>query len=130
MDNAVCLKDASDITLETLDGYHWKPLQYERTSITIFVKKRVLSRSEIQRNGAISHPQTPMIQMKIECPKVLYDAFITNNGGDERNVNLYFELKDMQYWCEMIGQGYVKRGDKMRVTLVGYRINKHKLEEN
>lgn len=129
MDNAVCLKDATDITLVTLDGYRWKILQYERNSVTIFVKKRVLARSEIQRNGAISHPQTPMIQMKIRCPKVLYDAFVKNNDGDKTNTSLRFKLKNMQYWCEMICQGYVERGDKVKVTLIGYRINKLKLEE-
>lgn len=129
MDNAVYLKDATDITLETLDGYHWKPLVYARTSVTIFVKKRVLARSEIQRNGAISHPQTPMIQMKIECPKKFYDAFVMNNDGDKTNVNLRFKLKDMQYWCEMICQSHIEHSDKVKVTLIGYRINKLNLEE-
>lgn len=129
MDNAVCLKDAYNIQLGTFDEYNWNLLTYDNTSCTIFVKKRALARSEVQRNGAISHPQTPMIQLKIKCPKALYDAFVMNNNGDKSNVNLLFKLKDMQYWCEMICQSYIEHGDKVKTTFIGYRINKFKLEE-
>lgn len=57
------------------------------------------------------------------------DAFVTNNDGDKSNVVLLFRLKDMQYWCEMICQCYVERGDRVQLTLIGYRINKYKMEE-